>query len=137
MPKRCNVLRGGSPAALLLLPLIALLARPGGAPAAENHVSGGPRQLLISYRSRPADRPAFRAYLQSHEAALLQRLVRQGVLSGYQILFNPYVQPRTWDAMVVLGFYRFTDTRRWLDIEQHSPGGLDARGLELAKPVAE
>ena len=39
--------------------------------------------------------------------------------------------------MVVLGFSRFTDTRRWLDIEQRSPGGLDARGLKLARPVAE
>ncbi|MGH8181559.1 MAG: hypothetical protein ACRETR_11360 [Steroidobacteraceae bacterium] len=137
MPTKFHVLRGSSPAALLLLPLIALLAQPGGASAAENPVSGGPRQLLISYRSQPADRPAFRAYLQGHEAALLQRLVRQGVLSSYQILFNPFVQPRTWDAMVVLGFNRFSDTRRWLDIEQRSPGGLDARGLKLARPVAE
>jgi hypothetical protein len=130
-------LRGASPAVLLLLPLIALLPQPGGAAAAANAVSGGPRQLLISYRSEPADRPAFRAYLLGHEARLLQGLERQGVLSGYQILFNPFVQPRTWDAMVVLGFSRFTDTRRWLDIEQRSPGGLDARGLKLARPVAE
>jgi hypothetical protein len=123
-----------------MLPLlfIALLPQWGSvAAAAENPVSGGPRQLLISYRSEPADRPAFRAYLKSHEAALLQKLQREGVLSGYQILFNPFVQPRTWDAMLVLGFNRFSDTRRWLDIEQRSPGGLDARGLKLAKPVSE
>jgi len=135
---RFDVLRGLSPAAMLPLLFIALLPQPAGAAAAaENAMSGGPRQLLISYRSEPADRPAFRAYLQSHEAALLQRLERQGVLSGYQILFNPFVQPRTWDAMLVLSFNRFSDTRRWLDIEQRSPGGLDARGLKLAKPVAE
>ena len=137
MPTRFHVLRGASPAALLLLPLIALLPQPGGVSAAENAVSGGPRQLLISYRSEPVERPAFRAYLQSHEAALLQRLVRQRVLSGYQILFNPFVQPRTWDAMVVLAFNRFSDRRRWLDIEHRAPGGLDARGLKLARPVAE
>jgi hypothetical protein len=117
--------------------LITLLSPPGTATAAENAVSGGPRQLLISYRCEPADRPAFRAYLENHEAALLQRLQRQGVLSRYQILFNPFVQPRTWDAMLVLSFNRFGDTRRWLDIERHSPGGLDGRGLTLAKPVAE
>jgi hypothetical protein len=109
----------------------------GTAGAAENVVPGGPRQLLIAYRTQPADRPAFRLYLEGHEAALLRKLERQKVLAGYRILFNPFVQPRTWDAMVVLSFDRFTDTRRWLDIEQRSPGGLDAQGLKLAQPVSE
>lgn len=119
-------------------PLLGLAVLAGGtAAAAQNPVSGGPRQLLIAYRTEPADRPAFRAYLAGHEAGLLRKLERQGVLAGYQILFNPLVQPRTWDAMMVLSFNRFTDTRRWLDIEQRSPGGLDAQGLKLAKPVSE
>ncbi|MFI4885851.1 MAG: hypothetical protein ACHQIF_09815, partial [Steroidobacterales bacterium] len=52
-------------------------------------------------------------------------------------LFNPFVQPRTWDAMVVLSFARFADTRRWLDIERTAPGGLSGAGLRLARPVAE
>lgn len=108
-----------------------------GTTAAENAILGGPRQLLIAYRTRPADRPAFRSYLQHREARLLQRLQRQGILAGYQILFNPFVQPRTWDAMVVLSFDRFADTRRWLDIERASPGGLSGEGLRLAKPVSE
>lgn len=138
MRTRFHRLSGLSPAAMLPWLLIALLPQRGGtAAAAENAVSGGPRQLLISYRCEPAQRPAFRAYLGTHEAAVLRGLERQGVLSGYQILFNPFVQPRTWDAMLVLSFNRFADTRRWLEIEQHSPGGLDARGLKLAKPVAE
>jgi len=123
---------------MLAVPLLALaLLTAGTAAAAENPVSGGPRQLLIAYRTAPADRPAFRRYLAGHEAGLLRQLERQGVLSGYQILFNPFVQPRTWDAMMVLSFNRFADTRRWLDIEQRSPGGLDAEGLKLAKPVSE
>lgn len=122
---------------LSLLCLGLLLQIGAAAAAAESAVSGGPRQLLIAYRAEPADRPAFRAYLKSREAALLQKLERQGVLSGYQILFNPFVQPRTWDAMAVLSFNRFGDTRRWLDIEQRDPGGLDAQGLKLAKPVSE
>lgn len=137
MRTRFDLLRRLSSAAMLPLLLMALPPQPAGAAAAESAVSGGPRELLISYRCEPAQRPAFRAYLKSHEAALLQRLERQGVLSGYQILFNPFVQPRTWDAMVVLSFKRFSDTRSWLDIEQRSPGGLDARGLKLARPVGE
>ncbi len=123
---------------MLPLLLIAFLSRPGAsAVAAENAVSGGPRQLLIAYRAQPANRPAFRSYLEHREAKLLERLARQGVLSGYQILFNPFVQPRTWDAMVVLSFNRFADTRRWLDIERTSPGGLSREGLRLAQPVSE
>ncbi len=107
------------------------------AAAAEEDVSGGPRQLVIAYRTEPADRPAFRSYLQHREARLLEGLKSQGILAGYQILFNPFVQPRTWDAMVVLSFERFADTRRWLDIERASPGGLSGEGLRLAKPVSE
>lgn len=126
------------PAAMLPLLLIVLAWHPGArALAAENTVSGGPRQLLIAYRAQPADRPAFRAYLEHHEARLLEKLRSQGILSGYQILFNPFVQPRTWDAMVVLSFARFADTRRWLDIERTAPGGLSREGLKLAQPVSE
>ncbi|MGH7106207.1 MAG: hypothetical protein ACREFT_06835 [Acetobacteraceae bacterium] len=131
-------LRYWVPGTMLAVLWLGLLPLAGGkAAAAENVVSAGPRQLLIAYRTQPGDRPAFRAYLETREAALLRKLERQGVLSGYRILFNPFVQPRTWDAMVALSFNRFTDTRRWLDIEQRSPGGLDARGLKLAKPVSE
>lgn len=105
--------------------------------AADDAIAGGPRQLLIAYRTEPADRPAFRTYLERREAKLLDTLQREGVLSGYQILFNPFVQPRTWDAMVVLSFNRFGNTRRWLDIERTSPGGLSPEGLKLAQPVSE
>lgn len=138
MPTKYRRFRHWVPGAMLAALWLGLLPLAGGkAAAAENAVSGGPRQLLIAYRTQPSDRPAFRAYLATREAALLRKLERQGVLSGYRILFNPFVQPRTWDAMVVLSFNRFTATRRWLDIERRSPGGLDAQGLKLARPVSE
>jgi hypothetical protein len=109
------------------------LCRP--ATAAENPVQGGPRELLITYRAEPAARPAFRAYLLSKQVVELEKLEREGVLKRYQILFNPFVQPRTWDAMTVLTFKSFVDTKRWQEIERSSPGGLSAAGLKLAKPV--
>jgi hypothetical protein len=138
LPTRLRRLPRLHPAALLPFLLIGLARSPGGsAAAAEQRVSGGPRQLLIAYRAAPADRPRFRSYLEHREAKRLEALRRQGSLAGYQILFNPFVQPRTWDAMVVLSFARFADTRRWLDIERSSPGGLDREGLALAKPVSE
>jgi hypothetical protein len=101
-------------------------------PAADEE---GPRQLLVTYRSEPRDRPAFRAYLSREGRAPFDGLVRAGVLKSYQILFNPFVSSYTWDAMVVLDFNHFSDTRRWSEIERVSPGGLSARGLKLARPV--
>jgi hypothetical protein len=59
---------------VLLVPTAALAQTVVSAPAASASVStnapatalpsGGPLNLLISYRSEPANRPAFRAYLQ-------------------------------------------------------------------------
>jgi hypothetical protein len=103
--------------------------------AADTPTTGGPRNLLITYRSEPANRPAFRAYLHSEERAQLDKLKREGVLESYQILFNPFVTSGTWDAMTVLTFKRYADTQRWRELERMAPGGLTPKGLRLAKPV--
>lgn len=96
---------------------------------------GGPTSILIAYRSEPANRPAFRTYLQRDMLARLAKLKQDGVLSSYQILFNPFTTPATWDAMTVLRFTDFAATQRWRLIERTQPGGLNAAGLRLAKPV--
>jgi hypothetical protein len=95
----------------------------------------GPRQLLITYRSQAADRPAFRAYLQGEESVMLEKLKSEGVLKNYQILFNPFVTTGTWDAMTVLSFSSYGATQRWKEVERKFPGGLGAAGLKLAKPL--
>jgi hypothetical protein len=105
-----------------------------GLARADDVPGGGPRHILISYRSEPAARPAFRTYLAHTEAQMLDKLKAQGVLSDYQILFNPFTNVGTWDAMVVLDFSNFGATARWQDIERTRPGGLDKAGLKLAKP---
>jgi hypothetical protein len=97
--------------------------------------SGGPLNLLISYRSEPANRPAFRAYLQKDGRARLDKFKHDGVLESYLVLFNPVTSSGTWDALIVLKFARYADTRRWMDIERTAPGGLSPAGLRLAKPV--
>ena len=51
------------------------------------------------------------------------------------VLFNPVTNSGTWDALIILKFARYADTRRWMDIERTAPGGLSAAGLRLAKPV--
>ena len=119
---------------LALLAVLAVAPRGGPASAAENEITGGPREILITYRCEPANRPALRAYLQGEGSAELQKLKQQGVLKSFQILFNPFVTPGTWDAMTILSFPRYADTQRWKEIEQRSPGGLTAAGLKLAKP---
>ena len=102
--------------------------------ATENEISGGPRELLITYRAEAANRPAFRSYLLGEGSAQLTKLKQQGVLKSFQILFNPYVTPGTWDAMTILSFARYTDIKRWKEVERTMPGGLTAAGLRLAKP---
>jgi hypothetical protein len=115
--------------------IILLAVAPGQSFAAAAQINGGPTQLLITYRSAPADRPAFRAYLLGEETAMLEKLKRQGTLKSYQVLFNPFVTTGTWDAMVVLGFTSYADTQTWKQIERTSPGGLSPAGLKLAKPL--
>lgn len=103
--------------------------------AAGSEGTGGPLNLLITYRSEPGNRPAFRAYLQREGHQRLEKLKREGVLKSYQVLFNPFVSSGTWDAMTILSFSRYADTRRWMEIERTSPGGLTPAGLKLAHPV--
>jgi hypothetical protein len=117
-------------AAALALPTLAAKAE-----AAQIPVSGGPKELLITYRAEAADRPAFRAYLAGEGIAALRKLKQQGVLASCQILFNPFVQPSTWDAMTVMTFSSFEATGRWQEVERTMPGGLTAAGLKLAHPV--
>ncbi|MDB6100645.1 MAG: hypothetical protein JWO52_644 [Gammaproteobacteria bacterium] len=102
---------------------------------AQGPAAGGPTSILIAYRSEPANRPAFRTYLQRDMLARLAKLKSTGVLSSYQILFNPFTTAATWDAMTILRFEHYADTQRWRQIERAQPGGLDAAGLRLAKPV--
>jgi hypothetical protein len=120
-------------AAVVVTLAFAVLASPRA--QAADASAGGPRNLLITYRSEPADRPAFRTYLQGEGKAQLDKLKHEGVLDRYQILFNPFVSSGTWDAMTVLTFERYADTQRWKDIERTMPGGLTPKGLRLAKPI--
>lgn len=103
--------------------------------AEKGPITGGPLELLITYQSAAADRPAFREYLQTEGNARLEALKKQGVLKSYQIVFSPFVTPGTWDAMAILSFSSFADTQRWIEIERTAPGGLSARGLALGKPT--
>jgi hypothetical protein len=111
----------------------ALLTFAAALPALRAQESG-PREILITYRCQPADRPAFREYLGRDEIAMLEQLKRDGTLKRYRVLFNPIVT-ETFDAMIVLDFVTYAATDSWLAIERKTPGGLTPSGLKLAKPL--
>lgn len=107
-----------------------------GASARAEAPAGGPQSLLVTYRCKPADRPAFRNHLEQVELERLSAWKAQGWLTRAQILFNVYDDVDTWDAMLVMSFADYDDgVRRWQEIERTQPGGLDARGLALGEPV--
>ncbi len=117
---------------LVSITAIALLACALPAPV---RAEGGPRNLLITYRSTPANRPAFREYLQGPASTRLEALKKAGKIEDYQFLFNWYNDALTWDAMAVIQFKDYADVAHWNKLEQTSPGGLDASGLALGQPV--
>jgi hypothetical protein len=93
-----------------------------------------PHEILITYRCRPADRPAFRNFLVVQESHMLDEQKRQGLLRSYEILFNPVVA-ETFDALVILHLNGPDAVQRWLELERTSPGGLSPTGLRLATPL--
>jgi len=97
--------------------------------------AGGPLNLLITYRSAPNDRPAFRDYLRGEGLEHFAQLKKSGVIDSYQVLYNPFVQDGTWDAMLIAGFKTYTDTQRWKDVERTMPGGLTPAGQKLAHAI--
>jgi hypothetical protein len=132
---KTRFLHGHLPSVTTYCLLSLLLFFSGAAQAAAPQETGGPKQILITFRCSASDRPAFRAYLQGEESQMLEKLKTEGVLKSYKLLFNPFVTTGTWDAMTVLDFSSYAATQRWKDIERKYPAGLTPAGLKLAKPI--
>jgi hypothetical protein len=95
----------------------------------------GPRNLVITYRSTPAKRVAFRQYMLRTGLGRFEKWKKDGMLQDYRILFNRYVDADTWDMMAILFFPDYAHVDRWRDVEVESPGGLTEEGLGLTTPV--
>jgi hypothetical protein len=126
-----RVRRSGADLASALL-ACALLACP--AQAADPRESG-PRNLVITYHTSPANRLAFRQELEQSGVRQLQRWRDDGVLQSYRVLFNRYVDSANWDAMAMLTFAKESDLERWKRIELEAPAGLSQRALSLATSI--
>jgi len=95
----------------------------------------GPRQLIISYRSTPAKRVAFRQYMLKTGIRRFDQLKKDGMLEDYRLLFNRYVDADTWDMLSVLTFKDYANVAKWAAVEREAPGGLAEEGLTLATPI--
>lgn len=111
-----------------LLRFLFLFALAGAAvAAAENPVS-----LVLTYRAKPEQRVAFRAWLAGDGAAQFARWKREGVFADCLVLFTSFAATTGPDAVVVLDFAGFSDSARWMQVERTLPGGLPPAALELA-----
>lgn len=93
--------------------------------------------VVITYRSGVAHRPLLRSEVLQDLVPRLEAWRRDGTISGYQLLFNSFVDPKTWDLMAILNFRDFDGIEKWRDLERSSPGGLTARGLRILAPSSE
>lgn len=122
---------------LLTLIAAALLAFTGASPAlAQAELEEGPRGLVIQYRTNLKDRAEFRDYFAKEFATQLAAMQERGEIEDYRLFYSWYRQPNLWDGMAILRFRDFKAVERWNALERTTPGGLDAKGLALADPVA-
>lgn len=93
--------------------------------------------VVITYRSTVAGRPRLRGEVLKTLVPRLETWRRNGKLSGYQVLFNSFVTPDSWDLLAILDFRDFDAIKEWRNIERSFPGGLTARELQVLSPGAE
>ena len=119
-----------------ILVCVATLLAPG-APRAQVK-DGGPTTIVVTYRSTPEKRAAFRAFMQDTGVRDLERLKKEGVFEDYQVLFTSFTAETVgrFDMALVLQFASFVDAARWKEVDRRAPGGLSAAGLALAVPEA-
>lgn len=93
--------------------------------------------IVITYRSSIADRSVLRREVLKDLVPRLEAWRRDGTISGYQLLFNSFVDSKTWDLLAILDFRDFDGIERWRNIERSSPGGLTAPALRILAPTSE
>lgn len=93
--------------------------------------------VVITYRSAASNRPLLRREVRQTLVPRLEAWRRAGTLAGYQLLFNSFVDPSSWDVLAVLTFKDFDGIGKWRNIERSSPGGLTPQELRVLTPSAE
>jgi hypothetical protein len=116
--------------AALTLALVSL------APAqAEANKAVGPLSLIVTYHTTPANRSALLHELEGAGVRQFQRWQEEGVLGGFQLLFNRYADSDNMDAIALLNFRDDAAASRWKAIERNAPGGLTKAALALVTGI--
>jgi hypothetical protein len=113
-----------------------LIVTTGAAQVPADVRDNGTTRLLLLYKCKPENRPAFRAYLRRTELPRLRAMQKAGSLSEDTILFSRYVDTENWDALIFLQFSSPAAASAWSAIEDATPAGLDAEGLRLVSAVS-
>jgi hypothetical protein len=118
---------------LLIASAVLLACVPSSRGTAQENRPGA-THLFITFRCKPADRPAFIRALRAEGVERFAEYKRKGIVKDYLLLYNEFVDALTWDAMVMLTFEQYEDTERWRALELESPGGLTPSLLALGAP---
>lgn len=124
-------------ALLATSPSLAAAAAAAAAPAVAAGAAQSGSAIVITYRSSVADRPLLRREVLKGLVPRLETWRHDGTISGYQLLFNSFVDSKTWDLLAIVNFRDFDGIERWRDIERSAPGGLTAPELRILAPTAE
>jgi hypothetical protein len=97
----------------------------------------GEAHLVLTYKTPPEKRVAFRKYMQGPGVAQFERWKKEGVLRDYKLLFSTQVNEVLPDMWAILDFAKFSDVSRWHAVERDFPGGLAPEGLALGTPKTD
>ena len=122
---------------LAILGTCPAIAATAASPVAAGAASQSHSAIVITYRSSVADRPLLRREVLKGLVPRLEMWRRNGTISGYQLLFNSFVDSKTWDLLAIVNFRDFDGIEKWRDIERSAPGGLTAPELHTLAPTAE
>ena len=114
--------------------IAALLMLAASTCGAAEGLSGGPRALIITYHTTPANRVALREALES-ELPQFERWKADGTLESVRFLFNRHVDSMSWDAMALITLPSYEAMERWKQIERERPAGLSPKTLALATAI--
>lgn len=141
-PIRPSLARWLSPALLALVAALLLLPNPLPAQSvaetvgerAEGRGGEGAAHLVLTYRSTPQTRVAFREYMETKGVAQFEAWKKAGVMKDYLVLFSTFYNEQLFDMWVILYFDKFAHIGNWYEVEKKFPGGLAAEGLKYGTP---
>src|SRR5882672_8276577 len=100
---------------LFIRAIVAFLWLVGACPLAAQIRDNGPMTLVITYKSPPEKRAAFRGFMETTGATQFEQWKKRGVFTDYQILFSSFAGENVghFDMAVILQFASFVAAAPW------------------------